>query len=82
MKTTVDISDALFREIKKQSVKKGMTFREMVEAALRLFLKAEEKAKGPFRLRKHPFKGKGLAQGLSEDDWTVIRDRAYEGRGS
>ena len=61
--------------------RKGATFKEIVESALRRFLQLERKSARPFRLRKHPFQGKGLVDGLTEGDWAEIRKRAYEGRG-
>jgi hypothetical protein len=82
MKTTVDIATSLFHEVKRQAAQKGITLRELLEGALRAYLRNQEESKKPFRLKKHPFKGKGLAEGLSEGDWSAIRHRAYEGRGS
>lgn len=81
MKTTIDISNALFAETKKVAGKKGSTFREVVETALRLYLKGETQPGPGFKLRKHPFRGQGMADDVLEGDWTKIRQRAYEGRG-
>jgi hypothetical protein len=82
VKTTVDIATSLFHEVKRQAAQKGITLRELIEGALRSYLRRQEQAKGPFRLKKNTFKGKGLVEGLSEGDGAAIRDRAYEGRGS
>lgn len=81
MKTTIDISKSLFEEAWAVAERHKATFKEIVENALRRFLKEEKKAVHPFRLRKHPFKGNGLVDGLTEGDWAEIRRRAYEGRG-
>jgi len=81
MKTTIDISKSLFEETWGVAERYGATFKEIVERALRRFLKEEGKTARPFRLRKHPFQGKGLVKGLSEGDWAEIRRRAYEGHG-
>ena len=82
MKTTIDISDSLFRETRRYAGRQGTTFREIFESALRFFLKSHPAQKRkPFRLQKHTFKGKGLVEGLTEGDWAAIRERAYEGRG-
>lgn len=81
MKTTIDISKSLFEETWEAAKRHGATFKEIVENALRRFLKEERKTVRPFRLRKHPFKGNGLAEGLTEGDWPEIRRRAYEGHG-
>ncbi len=82
MKTTLDIADSVFLELKRCARREKKTAREIVEMALQLFLKekAEGKAK-PFRLRRHSFRGKGLQAGLREGDWDTIRTLAYEGRG-
>ncbi len=82
MKTTIDISKSLFEEAWELAQSKGATFKEIIEGALRAFLKMEKKAaRKPFKLRWHTFKGKGLVEGLSEGDWPEIRRRIYEGRG-
>lgn len=81
MKTTIDIADSLFQEAKRVAARKGITFRAVVETALRHVIEAERPTTRPFRLRKHTFRGKGLQAGLSEDAWDEIRRRAYEGRG-
>ena len=81
MKTTLDISGALFAQAKRAAAAKGTTFKELVERALRLLLKAESRSPRIFRLRRHTFRGKGLVAGIAEGDWQEIRRRAYEGRG-
>jgi Arc/MetJ family transcription regulator len=81
MKTTIDISDALFQQAKKLARKRNITFRELVESALRRTLVAETRAPERFRLETRTFQGKGLQPGLSWDDWNTIRGMIYEGRG-
>lgn len=78
MKTTVEIPDSLFKEVKTYASAKGLSFRQVVESGLRQVLRADPVRSRPFRLRKHPFRGRGLA---SEADWPSIRRRIYEGRG-
>lgn len=63
-------------------MREGRTFRKVVEAALRLFLKAHREEATPFRLRKHSFRGQGVVEGLSEGNWQEMRWRAYERRGA
>jgi hypothetical protein len=80
MKTTLDISDPLLREVRALAARERTTLRALVEQGLRRVL-AERKRKPPFRLRKATFKGRGLhpdVQGLS---WDEIRSLSYEGRG-
>ena len=81
MKTTVEITDALFDEAKSVAFKQGITFRVLLEEGLRSALDARKSAASkPFRLRDGSFKGKG--QGMVRPmDWAEIRDLIYEGRG-
>ncbi len=83
VKTTVDISDALFHRAKKLAAEQNQTLRAVIDSALRQYLdSASPVGKPQFKLRKHAFKGRGLQPGIDESDWTAIRDRAYEGRGA
>lgn len=81
MKTTIDISKSIFEEAWKLAERKGLTFKSIIEGALRQFLKTEKKLVCPFKLERHTFKGNGLVEGLTEGDWPEIRRRIYEGRG-
>lgn len=81
VKTTIDISDTLFRQIKRQAAQADLTFREVVESALSEFLIGHKKNKKPFKLKKSHFKGNGLVDGLKEGDWETIRSLIYEGHG-
>ena len=58
---------------------RNTTLWTIVEAALRQYIEGQAQAHRP--LRRHTFRGRGLQAGLSEGDWTAIRERAYEGRG-
>ena len=80
MKTTIEIHTPLFREAKKHAQIHHKSLREIVETALQLYLEKKKEVRKPFRLKKHPFKGDGLVEGL-EDNWAAIRSRVYEGRG-
>jgi hypothetical protein len=77
VKTTVEIPDALFTEVKKYATSHGLTFRELIETSLRRTLEKQTGARKPFRLRKVTFKGKGQLI----HDWETIRALTYEGRG-
>jgi Arc/MetJ family transcription regulator len=82
MKTTIEISDALLQAAKRMASERGTTLRMVVETALRRHLEgASDQAQTRLRLRRHSFRGRGLQSGLSESDWSAIRERAYEGRG-
>jgi hypothetical protein len=78
MKTTVEMPDALFTEVKKYASAHGLTMREVIETSLRRTLEQESGAKKRFRLRDGSFKGNGMYPGL---DWPAIRKLIYVGRG-
>jgi len=78
VKTTVEISDPLFREVKRFAVEHDLTFRDAVESGLRRLLDADPRAKKPFRLKKCAFKGKGMVKDFT---WPEIRAIIYAGRG-
>jgi len=60
----------------------GDPMKTIVEQALEKLLKHEQIAAGqPFRLQKHAFEGEGLQADVQEGDWSLIRQRAYAGRG-
>jgi hypothetical protein len=79
VKTTVEISDALFDEAKRVASRDSSTLRELIEEGLRRSLDERRKKKA-FRLRRASFRGKGLQPGVSSD-WDHVREVAYEGRG-
>jgi hypothetical protein len=81
MKTTIEIPDELFSEASQVASDRGVTFRALVESALRDVVSAGRRQPGPFRLRKHPFGGEGLQPDLQDAPWSEIRRHAYEGRG-
>ena len=78
MKTTFDIPQALLKEARKLAAWEGVTLEALIERALHRVI-AETRQHPPFKLRRAPFKGKGLAPALQSASWL---DRAYEGRGS
>jgi len=76
VKTTVEIPDSLFRSARKHCAENGITFRQLIEAGLRL---AIEKKKPASRFRMKPFGFRG--EGQIEQDWAAIRELIYQGRG-
>jgi metal-responsive CopG/Arc/MetJ family transcriptional regulator len=46
MRTTVEISDELFRRLKRKVADEGVTIRQVVESALRVYLGKQTKRKG------------------------------------
>ena len=81
MRTTIDMSDSLFREARAFINRQNQTFRDLVEMALRLYLQSQKKVKKSFKLRDASFGGKGLQAGLQGGNWEQMRELAYEGHG-
>jgi Arc/MetJ family transcription regulator len=79
MKTTIEISDALFEEAKRRAAERGTTLRALVEEGLREVLGAAPA--GTFTLRDASFGGNGLRPEVREGSWERILELAYEGRG-
>jgi hypothetical protein len=86
MKTTIEISDALFSEAKMLAATDGTTLRQLVEVGLRHALSQHKRQSEPFKLRDASFGAEGLAKGLVQElkgaPWEQLRDLAYEGRGN
>jgi putative antitoxin of VapBC-like toxin-antitoxin system len=73
MKTTLDISEPLLREVRRIAMRERTTLRALVEQGLRKII-AERKTARQFRLRKASFKGNGLVPELRGADWNKLRD--------
>ena len=80
MKTTVNIPDSLFEDVRRLAHEEHTTIKDLVEEGLRRALDEHRRSK-PFRLRRATFKGKGLQGPLAGASWERIREIAYEGRG-
>jgi hypothetical protein len=80
MKTTLDISDPLFREAKAVARREGVTVRAIVERGLQLAL-AERRHRKPFRLRDAAVRGKGLQPAAARLTPLQLIDLGYEGHG-
>ena len=81
MKTTVVISDPLFRAAKRLAAAEQTTVRSLIEEGLRSVVEQRRQQEG-FRLRRATFRGKGLRPEVREGSWQQIRDMIYEGRGA
>jgi len=81
MKTTIEISDALLREVRELAAREGVTLRALVERGLHQVV-AEAERGAPFKLRRASFKGKGLQEELGGASWERLRDLAYKDRGA
>jgi hypothetical protein len=78
MRTTLEISDELFRRAKRRAADEGATLRAVVETALTLYLTKGSK-KTPYRLRWRTESGRMLP-GVRLDDRDVLFD-LMDGRG-
>jgi len=78
MRTTIDITDELLREARRAAAEEGISVREVVHRALRLFLGRSPPRKG-YRLRWRTEKGR-LLPGVRLDDRDALFD-LMEGRG-
>jgi hypothetical protein len=72
MRTTLDITDELFRQAKKRAAEDGVPLRRVVEEALRGYLSARPRAAG-YRLRWRSTKGE-TAPGVDPDDRNSLYD--------
>lgn len=80
MKTTVEIPDALLREIKRIAIRERTTVRALIEQGLRLIVRGRTSDR--FALRNASFTADGLLPGRSLQDWEAIRDLVYSERGA
>lgn len=80
MKTTVEIPDRLLREARATAVRERTTLKALVEEGLRMTLRERKNFK-PFRLRDGSY-GKGGLRPELGNDWSKLRELAYEGRGA
>jgi hypothetical protein len=81
LKTTVEISDSLLREVRELAAREGVTLRTLVERGLHRVV-AETKRCAPFKLRRASFRGKGLQTEFRGASWHTLRDVAYKDRGA
>lgn len=80
MKTTINISTALYEEVRRTAQEENTTVKALIEEGLRHTL-ATHKKRIPFTLRKVTFKGNGCQPDFADTSWTHIRNAVYEGRG-
>jgi len=81
MKTTIQIPDSLFEEVKKLAHRDQTTMKSIVEESLRRTI-SERQRRSRFRLRKATFKGNGLQPHLAGTSWDQVLHLSYEGRGA
>jgi hypothetical protein len=79
MKTTVDLPDALVREVQEVARAEGTTLRQLVEDGLRLALQ-RRRATSRFRLPDASVDGAGLRPEARDTSWDDIRAASYGDR--
>lgn len=79
MKTTVEISDALLDQARRQAAREGSSVRALIEEGLRKVLDERILNAGQFQLRKVTFGGAGLQAALADAPWDTVRDMIYDG---
>jgi len=72
MRTTIEISDELFRQVKRRAADEGTALRQVVENALRVYLGKQPKRK-PYQLRWRTERGR-LLPGVRLDDRDALFD--------
>ncbi len=75
MRTTIDLPDDLYRQVKVAAAREGVTLRSIIERGLRNEL-ARLKA-GSYQLPDLSFGGQGISSDIDEEDWPTIRDMVY-----
>ena len=78
MKTTVDISDALFDSARRLAAQRGSTMRALIEEGLRAVLQAHRSAPRRYVLRDASVRGDGLVDGVELGDWSQVRTLIYD----
>ena len=68
-------------EMKEQARASHSSMREIMEAAMRLYLDQLKQPRGKFRFQNHSFKGNGVCEGIEEGAWEQIRGNIFESRG-
>lgn len=80
MKTTIDLSDDLFHEVKQLAAAEGTTMRSLLEEGLRAVI-AQHRDSRRFALRDQSVPGSGLTAEFANASWARIRDAGYGDRG-
>jgi hypothetical protein len=79
MKTTVDLPDALVREVQETARAEGTTLRQLVEDGLRLVMERRRASSG-FRLLDASVGGAGLRPEARDLTWDDLRAVSYGDR--
>lgn len=78
MKTSLDIAEPLWIEVKQLARQRGTTTRSLVEQALaRLIAEAADEGTVTFRLRDVSFGTGGVTAEFADAGWEQVRDAIY-----
>ena len=80
MRTTIDLSEAVFQQAKRCAQRRQTTLRDIIEEGLRLVMDRED-AVQKYRLKDLSYGSGGTVPGIEMGDWERIRDILYTGRG-
>ena len=72
MRTTIEIADELFRQLKRRAADEGVTIRQVVENALRIYFGKQTKGKA-YRLKWKTERGR-ILPGVRLDDRDALFD--------
>lgn len=76
MRTTIEITDELFRKAKKKAASEGVALREVIETALRFYLSKPRKG-GDYKLKWRTERGR-ILPGVHLDDRDALFDLMNE----
>jgi hypothetical protein len=77
MKTSVEISNALFAQAQRLSKTENTTLRNLIEEGLRKVIEDRKSRGSAFKLRDASVPGNGLSPAFASAGWDAIRDAAY-----
>jgi hypothetical protein len=77
MKTSVEISNALFAQAQRVLKAENTTLRNLIEEGLRKVLEDRKTKRALFKLGDASVGGNGLSREFQNASWDVIRDAAY-----
>lgn len=76
MRTTIEINDALARQVKALMAERNTTLRALVEEGLRRIVE-ESRAAEPFEMRDASAGEGGLAEGVDDASWETLSRFLY-----
>jgi len=76
MRTTVELNDALARQVRALMAERDTTLRALIEEGLRRIV-AESRSGEPFRMRNASAGEGGLAEGIDDATWETLARFLY-----